>query len=127
MYLFLVFFFLGFMSLLLSAEVFISFLIVLLLVYIGSMDLMGDSTKEVLAMNQSYECGFEYGMGGCGFSLQFYVVGFSFLLFDLEICLFTPLILSINIGSGALYFSVVFLLVVFFIYLYEVMLGAFNW
>nr|CAQ68498.1 NADH dehydrogenase subunit 3 [Halocynthia papillosa] len=74
-----------------------------------------------------YECGFEsvYISGG-GFSLQFYVVGLSFLVFDLEISLFLPIVGSGLVGVGQVW-GVFFLCLVFLVYLYELKCGALSW
>nr|CCO25675.1 NADH dehydrogenase subunit 3 [Botryllus schlosseri] len=101
--------------------------IIYLLYILGSKVLIGDNNFFVLFENKSYECGFEYGLEGGGFSLQFYIVGLSFLLFDLEICLFTPVVLSLNIGMLSLGLGVFFLLMVLFLLIYEFLTGALDW
>ncbi|KAJ3119607.1 NADH dehydrogenase subunit 3 [Physocladia obscura] len=66
-----------------------------------------------------YECGFSpvYGQTRAPFSIQYYLVGILFLIFDLEILLFYPLavtlysvstygfVIGMFFGKGALYFT----------------------
>jgi NADH:ubiquinone oxidoreductase subunit 3 (subunit A) len=61
-----------------------------------------------------YECGFSpvYGQTRAPFSIQYYLVGILFLIFDLEILLFYPLAVTLYSVStygfviGVLFFSV---------------------
>nr|YP_008083002.1 NADH dehydrogenase subunit 3 [Botrylloides nigrum]CCO25781.1 NADH dehydrogenase subunit 3 [Botrylloides nigrum] len=101
--------------------------VALLLSSLGKKVLLGDNNYLFLSESKSYECGFEYGMGGSGFSLQFYIVGLSFLLFDLEICLFTPLVGSLVIGGFSLKVGLIFLLLILFLLVYEYFTGALDW
>ena len=73
---------------------------------------------------ESYECGFSsltkiYK----NYSLQFFLVALSFMLFDLEIGLFLPVVGRMFLSSFSFYVRGVFLLIITFIYLYEVKLG----
>nr|YP_009029833.1 NADH dehydrogenase subunit 3 [Botrylloides giganteus]CCO25727.1 NADH dehydrogenase subunit 3 [Botrylloides giganteus]CDM98955.1 NADH dehydrogenase subunit 3 [Botrylloides giganteus] len=101
--------------------------ITVFLCLLGSKLLLGDGQHMFLSEVKSYECGFEYGVGGSGFSLQFYIVGLSFLLFDLEICLFTPLVGSLWLGGFSLKIGLGFLLLILFLLVYEYFTGALNW
>lgn len=89
--------------------------------------LLGDNNYLFLSEHKSYECGFEYRVGRSGFSLQFYIIGLSFLLFDLEICLFTPLVGSLVLGRFSIKIRVVFLLLILFLLVYEYASGALSW
>ena len=100
--------------------------IIYLLYILRSKVLIRDNNFFVLFENKSYECGFEYRLEGGGFSLQFYIVRLSFLLFDLEICLFTPVVLSLNIRILSLRLGVFFLLVVLFLLIYEFLTRALD-
>nr|YP_009029820.1 NADH dehydrogenase subunit 3 [Botrylloides leachii]CCO25714.1 NADH dehydrogenase subunit 3 [Botrylloides leachii]CDM98942.1 NADH dehydrogenase subunit 3 [Botrylloides leachii] len=123
----LVFLFLGYFLNLLSFLILGGLGVALLLSSLGSKVLLGDNNYLFLSEGKSYECGFEHGVGGGGFSLQFYIVGLSFLLFDLEICLFTPLVGSLAIGGFSLKVGVFFLLLILFLLIYEYFTGALDW
>nr|YP_008082992.1 NADH dehydrogenase subunit 3 [Halocynthia spinosa]CCO25771.1 NADH dehydrogenase subunit 3 [Halocynthia spinosa] len=108
--------------------VFLVFLICGLLCLIGIFSLGGDTVFYNLGEGVDYECGFEslYSKGG-GFSLQFYIVGLSFLLFDLEISLFLPLVGVLPTGGVFFVVGVVFLLILLLGYLFELGAGALSW
>nr|YP_009040169.1 NADH dehydrogenase subunit 3 [Botrylloides violaceus]CCO25701.1 NADH dehydrogenase subunit 3 [Botrylloides violaceus] len=99
----------------------------LLLSNLGSKVVLGDNNHLFLSEHKAYECGFEHGAGGSGFSLQFYIVGLSFLLFDLEICLFTPLVGALGLGGFSGKGGVGFLILVLFLLIYEYLSGALDW
>nr|YP_010845464.1 NADH dehydrogenase subunit 3 [Pyura mirabilis]UPP55924.1 NADH dehydrogenase subunit 3 [Pyura mirabilis] len=105
-----------------------SFLITFLLFYLGGKEVVGDTTLVDLGEVQGYECGFESFLDlSKGFSVQFFVVGLSFMLFDLEICLFLPSVMG---GVGSIIFKnvgVIFLLLVLMIFVYEVLSGVLFW
>lgn len=104
----------------------INVIVIILLSIIRKINIIRDPIY-IFNLKQSYECGFEYRIRGCGFSLQFYVVRFSFLLFDLEICLFIPLILRLKLIVNSIFVSFIFLLFIILIFIYELKIGAFNW
>lgn len=110
-----------------SALTLLGIRIIFLLYHLRSKVLIRDNNVFILLENKSYECGFEYRLERGGFSLQFYIVGLSFLLFDLEICLFTPVVLSFNIGRIVFLLRIFFLLVVLFFLIYEFLTGALDW
>nr|QNO34175.1 NADH dehydrogenase subunit 3 [Halocynthia hilgendorfi ssp. n. KRK-2020] len=111
-----------------SGVLFLGFLICLLLFLLGSFSLGGDVVDYNLGEGVNYECGFEsvYSESG-GFSLQFYIVGLSFLLFDLEISLFLPMV-GVSVMGGVFFIGgILFLFLLLMGYLYELSVGALSW
>ena len=75
----------------------------------------------------AYECGFSpvYGQTRAPFSIQYYLVGILFLLFDLEILLLYPLATSLyQVGSYGFVIAVAFLLVLTLGFMFEWGKGA---
>ncbi len=103
------------------------FIVTSFLVLVRSKVMLRDNSYFSITENKNYECRFEYGIRRSRFSLQFYIIRLSFLLFDLEICLFTPLIGGILIRSLSLKIRIFFLLLVLRMLRYEYRVGAFNW
>lgn len=102
-------------------------LLCLFLVKLGMANLSGEALSFSLGESSGYECGFEsVYVVGRRFSLQFYVVGLSFIIFDLEISLFLPLVGSNLVGVG-LVWGIFFLICVFLVYLFELNQGALAW
>jgi NADH:ubiquinone oxidoreductase subunit 3 (subunit A) len=75
----------------------------------------------------AYECGFSpvYGQTRAPFSIQYYLVGILFLLFDLEILLLYPLATSLyQVGSYGFVIAVAFFLVLTLGFMFEWGKGA---
>lgn len=67
----------------------------LFVVYVGIKEVLGDDYLYSLGMKINYECGFEsFESRSEGYSIQFFIIRLSFMLFDLEICLFMPAVYS---------------------------------
>ena len=74
-----------------------------------------------------YECGFSpvYGQTRAPFSIQYYLVGILFLIFDLEILLLYPLATSLyQVGSYGFVIAVAFFLVLTLGFMFEWGKGA---
>jgi NADH:ubiquinone oxidoreductase subunit 3 (subunit A) len=74
-----------------------------------------------------YECGFSpvYGQTRAPFSIQYYLVGILFLIFDLEILLFYPLAVTLYQVSGyGFTVAVIFFVVLTVGFVYEFGKGA---
>lgn len=74
-----------------------------------------------------YECGFSpvYGQTRAPFSIQYYLVGILFLIFDLEILLFYPLAVTLyNVSMYGFVIGVVFFVVLTVGFVYEFGKGA---
>lgn len=55
----------------------------------------------------AYECGFEsMTAGSAGFDLQFYGLALVFLIFDIEICYFVPIVLEGGLDIDGLFFLI---------------------
>jgi NADH:ubiquinone oxidoreductase subunit 3 (subunit A) len=74
-----------------------------------------------------YECGFSpvYGQTRAPFSIQYYLVGILFLLFDLEILLFYPLAVTLySVSTYGFVIGVIFFVVLTVGFVYEFGKGA---
>ena len=74
-----------------------------------------------------YECGFSpvYGQTRAPFSIQYYLVGILFLIFDLEILLFYPLAVTLySVSTYGFVIAVLFFTVLTIGFLYEYGKGA---
>nr|YP_003331106.1 NADH dehydrogenase subunit 3 [Herdmania momus]CAX65568.1 NADH dehydrogenase subunit 3 [Herdmania momus] len=99
-----------------------------LVVFIGFREVLGMDFYKDLGFVCGYECGFEaFESDSEGYSIQFFVIGLSFMLFDLEICLLMPLVYSGWGYGGAYYMGYFFLMLVLMVFLYELESGAFGW
>nr|ALO70267.1 NADH deshydrogenase subunit 3 [Aleochara sp. 2 EF-2015] len=80
--------------------------------------------------NSPFECGFDpKSSSRLPFSLQFFLIAMIFLIFDVEITLLIPLILTIKITNFFNYFIItIFFIMILLIGLYhEWNQGALNW
>jgi NADH:ubiquinone oxidoreductase subunit 3 (subunit A) len=74
-----------------------------------------------------YECGFSpvYGQTRAPFSIQYYLVGLLFLVFDLEVVLLYPMTVSLyQIGSYGFVIAIIFFCVLTLGFVYELGKGA---
>lgn len=74
-----------------------------------------------------YECGFSpvYGQTRAPFSIQYYLVGILFLIFDLEILLFYPLAVTLyNVSMYGFVIGVLFFVILTVGFVYEFGKGA---
>uniref|UniRef100_A0AB39U376 NADH-ubiquinone oxidoreductase chain 3 n=1 Tax=Anomala vitalisi TaxID=3240851 RepID=A0AB39U376_9SCAR len=77
-----------------------------------------------------FECGFDpKSSARLPFSLQFFLIAVIFLIFDVEITLLIPLILTMKITNISMYtyIAVFFLLILLFGLYHEWNQGALNW
>ena len=80
-------------------------------------------TEKVTA----YECGFSpiYGQTRAPFSIQYYLVGILFLIFDLEILLLYPLALTLyDVSIYGFWIAIIFFTVLTLGFVYELGKGA---
>nr|APT41483.1 NADH dehydrogenase subunit 3 [Viannamyia furcata] len=114
------------MSLLLIASIiFILSNIIMLLAAILSKKSLIDREKS-----SPFECGFDpKTTSRLPFSLQFYLIAIIFLIFDIEIALLLPMILSFNISHLTLWTatSILFLLILILGLFHEWIMGALHW
>nr|YP_009170625.1 NADH dehydrogenase subunit 3 [Phlebotomus chinensis]YP_011009216.1 NADH dehydrogenase subunit 3 [Phlebotomus sichuanensis]ALF07241.1 NADH dehydrogenase subunit 3 [Phlebotomus chinensis]WPV76907.1 NADH dehydrogenase subunit 3 [Phlebotomus sichuanensis]WPV76920.1 NADH dehydrogenase subunit 3 [Phlebotomus sichuanensis]WPV76933.1 NADH dehydrogenase subunit 3 [Phlebotomus sichuanensis]WPV76946.1 NADH dehydrogenase subunit 3 [Phlebotomus sichuanensis] len=90
------------------------------------------SKKTIIDREKSspFECGFDpKTTSRIPFSLQFYLIGIIFLIFDIEIALLLPMILSFQISNifPWLMTSLLFLLILIIGLFHEWYQGALNW
>nr|YP_010531196.1 NADH dehydrogenase subunit 3 [Hypsathalia przewalskyi]UXW93431.1 NADH dehydrogenase subunit 3 [Hypsathalia przewalskyi] len=77
-----------------------------------------------------FECGFDPKNNYRNtFSIQFFLITIIFLIFDVEITLLLPLILTLNISMLKIWFitTTYFILILILGLLYEWKFGALNW
>lgn len=76
---------------------------------------------------QAYECGFSpvYGQTRAPFSIQYYLVGILFLIFDLEILLLYPVAVTLyNVSIYGFWIAILFFSVLTLGFVYELGKGA---
>nr|APT41561.1 NADH dehydrogenase subunit 3 [Trichophoromyia ininii] len=114
------------MSLLLIALIiFIVSNIVMLLASLLSKKSMIDREKS-----SPFECGFDpKTTSRLPFSLQFYLIAIIFLIFDIEIALLLPMILSFQVSNMLMWLitSILFLVILILGLFHEWFQGALNW
>nr|UPX88726.1 NADH dehydrogenase subunit 3 [Aphodius pedellus] len=106
----------------------IIFLIVSLMMMLSSIL----SKKSFMDREKSspFECGFDpKSSSRMPFSLQFFLIAVIFLIFDVEITLLIPLIITIKVVSLINYFCITlfFLLILLYGLYHEWNQGALNW
>lgn len=77
----------------------------------------------------AYECGFSpiYGQTRTPFSIQYYLVGILFLVFDLEILLLYPLAVTLyNVSTYGFWIAIIFFCVLTLGFVYEIAKGRLN-
>ena len=110
----------------LSYVFFMGFFLSFLLAYLGAKEVLRVSFNTDKGLDLTYECGFEaFRVSSEGYSVQFFLIRLSFMLFDLEICLFLPAVkvgirLKLRFLGGVL-----FLIVIGVVYVYELQRGVF--
>nr|ALO70650.1 NADH deshydrogenase subunit 3 [Lathrobium brunnipes] len=108
-----------------SLLIFMISLIMMLLATLISKKTFMDREKS-----SPFECGFDpKSSARLPFSLQFFLIAVIFLIFDVEITLLIPLILTMKISNFLtyLYISFFFLTVLLFGLYHEWNQGALNW
>lgn len=116
-------------ELLLSAAVFVVIGIVVVSVFLLS-KYVGPQNKEDKAKNTVYESGVTNPVGGTKlrFSIKFYLVAISFLLFDVEIIFMFPWAVNIlELGYAGLVKMFIFMGLLFAGLIYIYMKKALSW
>uniref|UniRef100_UPI0030E1AF1E NADH dehydrogenase subunit 3 n=1 Tax=Monochamus guttulatus TaxID=2079363 RepID=UPI0030E1AF1E len=111
-------------SLLLLMIMMINFLLVILL------NLISKKSFSDREKSSPFECGFDpKNPARLPFSLQFFLIAVIFLIFDVEITLLFPLIITLNISNISNYMMIVsfFILILILGLLHEWNQGALNW
>nr|QXE45656.1 NADH dehydrogenase subunit 3 [Anthaxia chinensis] len=106
------------------------FLLILSLVMMMISSILSKKTFSDREKNSPFECGFDPKTSArLPFSLQFFLIAVIFLIFDVEITLLFPLILTMKI-SNLMNFSMIAILFIFILLLglyHEWNQGALNW
>lgn len=75
---------------------------------------VGKSRRVCVRKKTAFECGFDKMRGSrVPFSLQFYHLGLLFLIFDLEMVLFIPVVIGLNVFRGFAMSGVLLAIVIF--------------
>lgn len=84
------------------------------------------TTKE---KRTTYESGMEpFGNARERFSVKFYLVAVSFIVFDIEVVFLYPWAVQLSeLGLTAFIAVIIFIVVLFAGYIYEVLKGGLNW
>ena len=86
--------------------------------------------KEVtFEKTSSYECGFEpFGESHSIFSIQFFIVGILFMIFDLELAFVFPWVINLgNLSIFSFFIMIIFLILLTIGFVYEWKKGALDW
>lgn len=98
------------------------------LVYLRSKSLPRINWDLAKDKRSAYECGYsDLSELGCLYSLQFYVIRLSFIIFDLEVLLIIPILVSVSISINSLIFSALFLLLVIILLFLEIKVRVLEW
>nr|APT41548.1 NADH dehydrogenase subunit 3 [Sciopemyia fluviatilis] len=111
--------------LLIASVIFIISMVVMSLASLLSKKMLNDREK-----NSPFECGFDpKTTSRLPFSLQFYLIGIIFLIFDIEIALLLPMILSYQISNMYMWTltSIIFLIILIIGLFHEWYQGALTW
>ncbi len=103
--------------------IFVPILVVILLMANVLLAAHRPDTEKVTA----YECGFSpiYGQTRAPFSIQYYLVGILFLIFDLEILLLYPIRVTLyNVSIYGFWIAIIFFTVLTLGFVYELGKGA---
>nr|UYK52137.1 NADH dehydrogenase subunit 3 [Asicimbex sp. CSCS-Hym-MC0132] len=80
--------------------------------------------------NSPFECGFDpISMTRMSFSIRFFLIAVIFLIFDVEIALLLPMVLTLSLSNLKLWIltSSYFILILIMGTMYEWKFGALNW
>ncbi|EJU02385.1 hypothetical protein DACRYDRAFT_51814 [Dacryopinax primogenitus] len=105
--------------------IFIPILVIILLLLNLLLSVHKPSTEKV----EVYECGF-HPVGEqtrSAFNVQFFLLGLLFMIFDVELILFAPIVISIkNVDYYGLTIAIIFFILLTFGFIYEIGKGAIN-
>nr|AXS66508.1 NADH dehydrogenase subunit 3 [Tenebrionoidea sp. 8 KM-2017] len=108
------------------------FFIIFLLTFIMTVIINTISKKSFMdrEKNSPFECGFDpKSSARLPFSLQFFLIAMIFLIFDVEITLLLPFIISLNYSNIISYMSIFFFFILILLIglFHEWKQGALNW
>nr|YP_010726197.1 NADH dehydrogenase subunit 3 [Neodiprion huizeensis]WDY84633.1 NADH dehydrogenase subunit 3 [Neodiprion huizeensis] len=115
------------MKLMLYMILMISFMVMMMMTI--SLNLSKKTTYE-LEKNSPFECGFDpKGSPRLSFSIRFFLIAVIFLIFDVEVTLMLPMMMTLSISNLKIWLFMVnyFILILMFGMYYEWKFGALNW
>nr|UXW64257.1 NADH dehydrogenase subunit 3 [Corynis sp.] len=92
--------------------------------------LLSKKTFHDREKSSPFECGFDpKGSSRKSFSIHFFLITLIFLIFDVEITLILPIIMTISMSNLKIWFftSMYFILILLMGLYYEWNMGALNW
>ena len=96
--------------------------------YLRSKSLPGIEWDIAKDNGNAYECRYsDLSELGCLYSLQFYVIGLSFIIFDLEVLLIIPILISLALSVSSLLLSGLFLAFVILLLFLEIKVRVLEW
>ena len=91
------------------------------LIYLRSKSLPGMEWDLAKDKRNAYECRYsDLSELRCLYSLQFYVIRLSFMIFDLEVLLIIPILISLALSASSLVLSALFLAFVILLLFLEI-------
>nr|YP_010596323.1 NADH dehydrogenase subunit 3 [Sthenias yunnanus]WAJ61225.1 NADH dehydrogenase subunit 3 [Sthenias yunnanus] len=103
---------------------------IILLIIIFILNLISKKTFSDREKSSPFECGFDpKNSARLPFSLQFFLIAVIFLIFDVEITLLLPLILTLKLSNITSYMIITFLFIMVLLsgLYHEWNQGALNW
>nr|QWL15072.1 NADH dehydrogenase subunit 3 [Epuraea sp.] len=105
-------------------------ILLILLILTTTLNLISKKTFYDREKSSPFECGFDpKNSARLPFSLHFYLIAIIFLIFDVEITLLLPMIISLKL-SNILYFSItgsLFIIILLMGLFHEWNQGSLNW
>nr|AXS64881.1 NADH dehydrogenase subunit 3 [Brentidae sp. KM-2017] len=115
------------MKMLVLSGVIITFIVLLLITLINLLSKKTFSDRE---KSSPFECGFDpKNSARLPFSLHFFLIAVIFLIFDVELTLILPMIITMKISNMMTYMSIIsfFLMILIIGLFHEWNQGALNW
>nr|QWZ46420.1 NADH dehydrogenase subunit 3 [Stenomorpha consobrina] len=109
---------------------FSSFIMMISMLLIMILNLTSKKTTSDREKSSPFECGFDpKSPARLPFSLHFFMIAIIFLIFDVEITLLFPLIMSMKLSNMNMYFMVLLIFIIILILglMHEWKQGALNW
>nr|YP_010726211.1 NADH dehydrogenase subunit 3 [Diprion wenshanicus]WDY84660.1 NADH dehydrogenase subunit 3 [Diprion wenshanicus] len=108
------------------------FMMITMIIIIMTMISLMLSKKTIyeLEKNSPFECGFDpKGSPRLSFSIRFFLIAVIFLIFDVEVTLMLPMMLTLSISNLKIWLAMViyFILILLMGLYYEWNFGALNW
>ena len=98
------------------------------LIYLGSKSLPKIDWDIVKDKGNAYECGYsDLSELRCLYSLQFYVIRLSFIIFDLEVLLIIPILVSLAVLPHSLLLARSFLGFILILLFLEIKVRVLDW